>query len=338
MRAVATARETLEGLVTPRRLLPILIVLVPLLLEQAHWGGSRALTIGLALGIACVVVAPVTWRIFGGAKPTISGIALYAFVGAITVGIVGYLGPPLVGLRGTFLTHRHSIPIVLALFLVGGWGLGRDIELERSLDAQRARADALARAAERAEILALRAHLDPHFLFNTLNAIAEWCRVDGVVAERAVLRLAEMLRAILDGVRHETWPLSRERALVEALFELHRMRDPDRFSIAVEADPGIDALGIPPLLLVAIAENAMKHGPGRGHRGIVRLSIRREAERLVIRLSNPGPYAGPRHGGEGLPTIDKRLSLTYGEGARFTIGPDGDGRTIATLEIPGTLA
>ena len=54
----------------------------------------------------------------------------------------------------------------------------------------------LERAAERAQLLALRAHLDPHFLFNTLNAIAEWCRQDGEIAERAVLQLSSMLRAM----------------------------------------------------------------------------------------------------------------------------------------------
>ena len=85
----------------------------------------------------------------------------------------------------------------LALFLVGGFGLGRDIWFEDRLARAEARAVALAREAERAQLLALRAHLDPHFLFNTLNAIAEWCREDGETAERAVLRLSAMLRTVL---------------------------------------------------------------------------------------------------------------------------------------------
>src|SRR4030095_12586183 len=57
----------------------------------------------------------------------------------------------------------------------------------------------LGRGAERAELLALRSPLDPHFLFNTLNAIAEWCREDGEIAERAVMRLSAMLRTVLAG-------------------------------------------------------------------------------------------------------------------------------------------
>ena len=60
------------------------------------------------------------------------------------------------------------------------------------------------RDAESARLLALKNHLDPHFLFNTLNAIAEWCRTDGEVAERAVLQLSSMLRVILEGVQQPT--------------------------------------------------------------------------------------------------------------------------------------
>jgi len=93
--------------------------------------------------------------------------------------------------------------VSLALFLVGGWGLARDIDLDARLRAAETRAVELTRAAEAAELLALRAHLDPHFLFNTLNAIAEWCLKDGAVAEEAVLKLSAMLRTLLDGVNFD---------------------------------------------------------------------------------------------------------------------------------------
>ena len=87
--------------------------------------------------------------------------------------------------------------VCLALFLVGGWGLARDIWFERRLARAEAQVVGLAREAERAQLMALRTHLDPHFLFNTLNAIAEWCRQDGETAERAVLQLSAMLRTVL---------------------------------------------------------------------------------------------------------------------------------------------
>ena len=115
------------------------------------------------------------------------------------------------------------------LFLVGGWGLARDIELEAGFSAERQRAERLAESAERASLLALRAQLDPHFLFNTLNAIAEWCREDPAVAEAATLRLASMLRTMLTGIRSATWPLATEIALAQSLFDLYAIRDRARF-------------------------------------------------------------------------------------------------------------
>ena len=74
------------------------------------------------------------------------------------------------------------------------------------------------READHAQLLALRSHLDPHFLFNTLNAIAEWCREDGEVAEQAILQLSSMLRTMMTGISTTTWPLAkRDRARRRAL-------------------------------------------------------------------------------------------------------------------------
>ncbi|MFT3771124.1 MAG: histidine kinase, partial [Minicystis sp.] len=220
-----------------------------------------------------------------------------------------------------------------ALYWIGGWGLGRDINLEERLEAQRRRAETLAREAERAQLLALRAHLDPHFLFNTLNAIAEWCRVDGAVAEQAVLRLSDMLRAVLAGVRAEWWSLAEELSLVDAVFELHKMRDPARFTLRRDVNPGALASLVPPLVLLPLAENAMKHGPAAGYEGEVVLAIARDVNGLKIALENPGPYAGPRAGSDGVPTVEKRLLLAYEGRARLAITGEGD-RTRVLVELP----
>ncbi len=102
--------------------------------------------------------------------------------------------------RPTFLTTRPALVVCIALFWAGGWGLGRDIDFEQRLDLERERARAALESAEHARLLAVAHHLDPHFLFNTLNAIAEWCREDGAVAEAAILRLSALLRSIMDGI------------------------------------------------------------------------------------------------------------------------------------------
>jgi two-component system, LytTR family, sensor histidine kinase AlgZ len=245
----------------------------------------------------------------------------------------GVVVPELLGMGHTFLTTRYTLLVAGALFLVGGWGLGRDIVLEETLARERVKAVALARAAENAQLLALRSHLDPHFLFNTLNAIAEWCREDGEVAERAVLQLSAMLRAVLAGVKAPTWPLSRELELVETLFELHLLRDPQRFTFRVQVPDSLRELPVPPLLLLPLAENAMKHGPSAGHAGEVRLWAEERGSKVQLHLENPGSYRGPREGSDGLPTLRRRLDVAYGGHATLTLA-EREGCTRATLELP----
>lgn len=327
---MAMITDTLRALLAPRRLIPILLVSAPLVVAQHRYSNDpAAVVIGVAMCLVFALVAPSMWRVC--APRGAAGLLLYGLVGAAAIAALGLGLPALFGVGNTFLTARESLLVSLALFWVGGWGLGRDIDLEQSLARERARAEALAREAERAQLLALRSHLDPHFLFNTLNAIAEWCRTDGEVAERAVLRLSAILRTILEGVQLPAWPLRRELDLCRDLFALHAIRDPDRFDCGVDGDPGDAA--IPPLLLLPLAENAIKHGPAAGHRGPVRINLSPETSGLAITVDNPGPFTGPRPGGEGLKIVRRRLDLAYDGRATLDIGPAPHG-TRATLHLP----
>jgi two-component system sensor histidine kinase AlgZ len=258
---------------------------------------------------------------------------LYALAGSAIVLLLGLALPALLGMGKTFLTGRASLVITGALFVVGGWGLGRDIGLESSLARERARVATLAREAEQAQLLALRAHLDPHFLFNTLNAIAEWCREDGETAERAILQLSSILRAVLEGVRAPAWPLGRELELVRTLFALHEVRDRQAFTLDWEIDPALAEVPVPPMLLLPLADNAVKHGPAAGHRGPIAVTARRDGDRVELALENPGPHRGPRPGSAGLPTVERRLALAYGGSARLAIAGAG-ARTRVELSLP----
>jgi two-component system, LytTR family, sensor histidine kinase AlgZ len=77
----------------------------------------------------------------------------------------------------------------------------------------------------------------------------------------------------------------------------------------------------------------MKHGPSAGHRGEIVLRARLEQGVLVVVLSNPGAFTGPREGGSGLPIIEKRLALAYPDGASVEMKKDG-ARTVATIRLP----
>ncbi len=330
-------RSTLLALLAPRRMLPILVVAVPLVLAQGHYSyDPLAAPLGVVMCMVFFLLAPVSWRaLFQGETSTrrtftepFGRLIVYAVAGAGTVWIVGALLPGLLGMRATLMTSEASLLVSIALFLVGGYGLGRDIDMERSLQAERARADDMAAAAERAQLLALRNHLDPHFLFNTLNAIAEWCREDGETAERATLQLSAMLRTIMEGTRVATWSLTRELQLIDTLFALYRIRDPDLFVLEREIPDPLPRVDLPPMLLLPLLENAIKHGPAASHRGPVRLVVAPRERVLEIRVENPGEFSGRRAGGEGLSLVEKRLAHAYDGEASFEI----------TAAPPGTRA
>jgi signal transduction histidine kinase len=333
--------DTTRALLETRRLVPIVVVSVPLVVAQARYSDDRlAVPLGVLTCLAFVLVAPLSWRALfpeddAREAPRATRLLAYACIGAAVVGSLGVAAPRLLHMGATFLSDPPSVGISLALFLVGGWGLGRDIGLEARLRREEARAAALAREAERSQLLAIKAHLDPHFLFNTLNAIAEWCHEDAGTAERAILQLSSMLRTLLDGVRLPAWPLARELDLVRSLFALHLVRDPKAFSLVWDVAPEVLETPVPPLVLLPLAENAVKHGPAAGRRGEIAVGARMAGEQLTLTIENPGDYAGPRPGGEGVPVVRRRLDLAYGGAASLSISPHGGG-TRVEVRLPSS--
>jgi two-component system sensor histidine kinase AlgZ len=338
--APGVLRSTVRGLLAPRRAIPIALVIVPLtIIQDAYSRDPFAVPLALLLCGSFLLVGPSLWRALfpidrPGAGPWLARVALYAAVGATLVLGIGRVIPDLVGAGRTFLTTTPSLAVSVALFWVGGWGLARDIELEEHLSRERARAEALAREAEHAQLLALRSHLDPHFLFNTLNAIAEWCREDPLVAEKAIVQLSAMLRTMMTGITETAWPLAKELALADALFELHAVRDPTLFTVERDVPDPIPVVDVPPMLLLPITENAMKHGPLARNKGKLVLRVTDTGDAVRVELSNPGAFRGPRDGGSGLPIVQKRLALAFGDRATFTMEAEGTDRTRAVVVVP----
>ena len=336
-------RSTVRGLLAPRRAIPIALVVVPLtIIQDAYSRDPLAVPLALLMCGSFLLVAPALWRaLFPMDRPfageyllNLARVTVYALVGATLVLGIGRALPDLVGAGRTFLTSPPSLAVCVALFWVGGWGLARDIELEEHLRRERLRGELLEREAEHAQLVALRSHLDPHFLFNTLNAIAEWCREDGLVAEKAILQLSSMLRRMMTGISAKTWPLAKELELATALFSMHAIRDPSLFTVRLDVPDPVPDIEVPPMLLLPLAENAMKHGPLARHKGEVVLSVSVVRDLVRIELSNPGPFKGPRDGGSGLDIVKRRLALTFGDRASFTIEPEGENRCRAVVALP----
>jgi two-component system, LytTR family, sensor histidine kinase AlgZ len=318
-------RTTLTALAAPRRAFPTALVALSLVAVQVYYTRDlRSILVPLGLVLSFVLVGPWSWRalVREGRMPIVGG-AIYAGLAVALVGLCGVALPGAIGLDLTFLTDPGSLVVATILYLVGGAGLGRDITLEADL--------------EHSRLHAVRTHFDPHFLYNTLNAIAEWCAEDPKVAEEATLRLASLLREVLEGLERPLWPLERETAVTLDLLELHRVRDLEAFDVSLELDDGAAGALVPPLLLLSLAENAVKHGPRKGHRGpiAVRTSSRGDAIRLEI--ENPGPLRPGGGESRGLAMLRKRLSLSYGRRAHLAIAEIAD-RTRATIELPRRIA
>jgi two-component system sensor histidine kinase AlgZ len=329
--------ETLAGVLAPRRLLPLAVVATPLVVAQFAFSSVKGPATALALAelIVFVLVAPFAWRALFPEESPWSWwplrLVAYAVLGGIPAA-VGILMPEVFGLGRNFLNVGVNVAVMAGLFWVGGWGLGRDVGLENSLRREQARRAAMEREAEQAQLLALRAHLDPHFLFNTLNAIAEWCQEDPSTAEAAILRLSGLLRELLGGITAPRWPLARELQLARDVWALHRLRDPDWFTVEWDVPEPVPDVDLPPMVLLPLIENAVKHGPAKGHRGVLRLEVQVSNTALDARVSNPGPAGPDREGGTGLSTVRRRIVLAYGPTASLTL--TGTERAVAHLHLP----
>ena len=186
-----------------------------------------------------------------------------------------------------------------------------------------------ARAAERlqlelqllardAQLRALRAQLDPHFLYNSLNSISALTSIDPAGARRMCLLLGEFLRDTLNVHARERIPLADELALAERFLGTEQVCFGARLQIERRIDPTASQCRVPPLLLQPLVENAVTHGiAGLLERGVVRLDIAREQGRISIAIENPrdADAEPPARRGVGLDNVRQRLSMMFGAGA-----------------------
>jgi sensor histidine kinase YesM len=193
-----------------------------------------------------------------------------------------------------------------------------------------------------AELRALRAQLDPHFIFNTLHTLQALVRYDVRRAEEGIERLGTLMRFSMAGSDRAPLELVRLRdewEHVEAYFELEAMRLGDRLTVvAAISDAALEAR-IPPMTLQPLVENAIKHGIApRPAGGIVRISATVEATVVTISVRDDGGGADPRllerGGGRGLALVRRMLDLTWGTAASMLIESQPGRGFGVTLRIP----
>lgn len=193
----------------------------------------------------------------------------------------------------------------------------------------------LRRSLTDARLHALELQIQPHFLFNTLNAIAGLVRVGRRdEAIRMIAGLADLLRYSLDHAGRQRVGLGEEVDMLTRYLEIQQARFPDRMSFTVAIDETLRRAAVPILILQPLAENAVRHSIDRGGaEGHVEVRARRSDDRLELQVRNPGRIATPVGEGIGLRNTRERLRTLYGDDARFALTESG-GHVLALLDLP----
>jgi hypothetical protein len=223
--------------------------------------------------------------------------------------------------------------------------LAHRLDSLRFEDEQRAlhlREERLKRLLTEAELKALRTQVDPHFLFNTLNTIADLIGSNPTQAERMTVRLAECFRYALAKHSRDLSTLDEELDFAGHYLGIEQVRFGERLRVQLSRGDALGSEPVPSLLLQPLLENAVRHGlaPLR-EGGTLSVSARREGERLRMSIEDDGvgireagASAGEERTGVGLRNVQERLRTLYGQAAEFLIGTRTGGGTAVTIVIP----
>lgn len=207
-------------------------------------------------------------------------------------------------------------------------------------EARVARAQAQA-ADMRSKLAALTAQLNPHLLFNALNAIASMIHTSPDDAEKMTVTLAGLYRRVLAATKKDRHALADELELVTTYLQLEQGRFGDRVTYAVKVGPGVDAatLQVPVLCLQPFVENAVKHGLlGRSQGGRVEIAAAKTEHGYALTVTDDGVGVGNSRAKDGSGTAvangRERMALLYGTRGELTIGAREGGGTVVTLALP----
>ncbi|WP_296330265.1 histidine kinase [Reyranella sp.] len=309
-----------------------------------------------ALFLVCLVAISTAMRGIYLSRPfanrvSVVGVALIgllsllgAFIIASTVVLVHealpWIVPP--GRRGV---EEFFVPFVHYFFALVGWSLAYFwLRAELAKQAQRRRTMRAQAAALRAELEQLRLQLDPHFLFNALNGVAEEIPEHPAAALDMLRNLTAYLRHSLDGINHTVVTVEGEVAGLAAYLAVQKARFGDRLHTRLDVTPEAAQRRIASFLLQPLVENAVKHG--RRDDGLdLRVDIRLSGDTLHVEVENTGtldatrPSARRQRPGIGLENVRRRLALHYPDRHAFSLAEigerAGDKKVTATLELRG---
>jgi two-component system, LytTR family, sensor kinase len=305
-----------------------------------------------SLGIAWVWAAltpPTLWltrdaALIPGSR--LRSIAIYGLVGIaffFTAGVLEWMvglatGMTMPGeLRSTLLSECLATRLLAYMAIIT---LGRSAYYFGLYRTRQLHASELEARLTRSHLQLLKMQLQPHFLFNTLNTVAELVHTEPDAADQMITRLGRLLRLSLDNAGHQVVPLRQEIDFLRVYLEIEQVRFQDRLQVVWDVASETLEASVPTLLWQPVLENAIRHGvtPLTG-RGRIVIAARRDGSELVLEIRDNGmglPVGGVPREGVGLRNIRERVHQLYGTKATFTLAPAPGGGVIATLRLPFT--
>jgi two-component system LytT family sensor kinase len=218
------------------------------------------------------------------------------------------------------------------------WLHGRDNERRRLVERHQLR-----ELTARAEMRALQAQINPHFLFNTLNVLANLIQDNPERAERLTEQLAEVFRYALESTRREWVSVEDEVRFLQAYLDIERARFGERLRHHWSLEPTAAKMQIAPMLLQPLVENAVRHGIAPVLQGgDLWINVKLDANQLVLQVEDSGVGISARSSkpgfGVGLSNVKERLLRCYGESAELLLEARKPEGTRATLFLPAEVA
>ncbi|HTW64200.1 MAG TPA: histidine kinase [Bryobacteraceae bacterium] len=329
--------------------LPIALLLAYLLVMTGGlgWTESAALSLPLTLLYALICLAPWymcrvlplegsrAYKILGNhfAAAVVAGLFWIVLAKGLGLLLGRYIFAQLNERFSTELPLLFGIGVLLYLLSVALHYVL--LSMQSSQEAETREREALTLARE-SELKALKAQINPHFLFNCLNSISALATVDGLRAREMCIKLADFLRSTLKLGESQNISLAEELALAKAYLEVEQVRFGARLRVEIQAQDNCGACIVPSLLLQPLMENAVKHGiAGLVDGGTVRLEVHCDDGRLQLQIENefdPDAPATARHG-LGLRNVRDRLRTLYENQARLDTTVAGHLFSV-TMELP----
>jgi signal transduction histidine kinase len=243
--------------------------------------------------------------------------------------------PRLVDPRWLVSIALTSVVVSVVIAIIFFWR-EKNAQAEAALEREQRRAAESERLALAANLRALQAQIEPHFLFNTLANVTSLIDADPARARHMLESFIRFLRASLAATRRESTTLADEFALIRDFLDVLQVRMADRLQVTLELPPELAARAIPPMLLQPLVENAIRHGlEPRVEGGRLDLRASRSGDRLVLEVADTGAgFAGATSDGLGLANVRERLRLAHGDRARLSVLENRPAGTLVRLELP----